>query len=310
VELVYLWVEDYKNIKNQGFNFSPRFRCDFRAEYEEYSVDNKIEKRLKDNCELIIKDRQKEYFHVFPENINVAAIVGKNGSGKSSVSKIIFFLIAHRYFNNPNYRDSSAPARLLKNTLLDSTELILILYDNGFKKITFRHYVLDYEEAGLRYLTGGPDSIININSCENILELQQNEISFFSIHINYQIDTWFDWVGDDWVRNLYHRVDGYLMPLLLEPYKGHRKQIIDIDNLEFLTTQKIFNFYSNITSNKTILSFFNPNAIKYKFGIVYSKDENGNHEALPKLVDKFTKLKEIYNSSFAPKPKQFLRRAP
>ena len=24
MELVYLWVEEYKNIKNQGFNFSPR----------------------------------------------------------------------------------------------------------------------------------------------------------------------------------------------------------------------------------------------------------------------------------------------
>ncbi len=25
MELVYLWVEDYKNIQKQGFNFSPRF---------------------------------------------------------------------------------------------------------------------------------------------------------------------------------------------------------------------------------------------------------------------------------------------
>jgi hypothetical protein len=29
MELVYLWVEEYKNIKNQGFNFSPRFECEF-----------------------------------------------------------------------------------------------------------------------------------------------------------------------------------------------------------------------------------------------------------------------------------------
>ena len=35
MELVYLWVEDYKNIKRQGFNFSPRFRCEFKAEYDE-----------------------------------------------------------------------------------------------------------------------------------------------------------------------------------------------------------------------------------------------------------------------------------
>lgn len=34
MELVYLWVEDYKNIKKQGFNFSPRFECKFYGEYE------------------------------------------------------------------------------------------------------------------------------------------------------------------------------------------------------------------------------------------------------------------------------------
>lgn len=47
MELVYLWVEDYKNIKRQGFNFSPKFRCEFKSEYNE-------NEKLKDNCELII----------------------------------------------------------------------------------------------------------------------------------------------------------------------------------------------------------------------------------------------------------------
>lgn len=34
VELVYLWVEDYKNIHQQEFNFSPRFNCTFE-DYED-----------------------------------------------------------------------------------------------------------------------------------------------------------------------------------------------------------------------------------------------------------------------------------
>ncbi len=32
MELVYLWVEDYKNIKNQEFNFSPRLDCNYDGE--------------------------------------------------------------------------------------------------------------------------------------------------------------------------------------------------------------------------------------------------------------------------------------
>lgn len=81
MELVYLWVENYKNIEKQGFNFSPRFKCEFKPEYDENN-------NLKDNCELIIKEN-KDYINIFPENINITAIVGENGSGKSSLFEIL-----------------------------------------------------------------------------------------------------------------------------------------------------------------------------------------------------------------------------
>lgn len=84
MELVYLWVEEYKNIKNQGFNFSPRFKCEFKPEYDENN-------NLKDNCELIINEN-KDYVSIFPENINITAIVGENGSGKSSIVELIMLL--------------------------------------------------------------------------------------------------------------------------------------------------------------------------------------------------------------------------
>jgi predicted ATPase len=73
MELVYLWVEDYKNIHKQGFNFSPRFECGY----------NDITK------ELTIKENKDYIENFFGDNINVTAIVGKNGSGKSSVLNAI-----------------------------------------------------------------------------------------------------------------------------------------------------------------------------------------------------------------------------
>ncbi|WP_152632554.1 AAA family ATPase [Aliarcobacter butzleri] len=79
MELVYLWVEKYKNISDKGFNFSPRFKCKFFPEYEDG--------KLKDDCELEITP--KNCINIFPENINVSAIIGENGSGKSRILNIL-----------------------------------------------------------------------------------------------------------------------------------------------------------------------------------------------------------------------------
>ena len=68
MELVYLWVEKYKNIVGQEFNFSPRFKCEYNEEKNELTI-----------------NENKNYVSIFPDNINITAIVGENGSGKSSI---------------------------------------------------------------------------------------------------------------------------------------------------------------------------------------------------------------------------------
>lgn len=134
MELVYLWVEEYKNIIGQGFNFSPRFECSYDEEKEELTI-----------------NENKDYVSIFPENINVTAIVGENGSGKSSIIEVILDFTIRK--------DSLINGLVIRLYQIDK-ELILIKDDgsriyqfkksiNQEKEISFLLSEEDLEKKGL-----------------------------------------------------------------------------------------------------------------------------------------------------------------
>lgn len=85
MELVYLWVEDYKNIQKQGFNFSPNFECEFIPVYEN--------DKLSEKSELKITPKENPLKDFFCKDINVTAIVGENGSGKSRILEVLLSIL-------------------------------------------------------------------------------------------------------------------------------------------------------------------------------------------------------------------------
>jgi hypothetical protein len=241
MELVYLWVEEYKNIRNQGFNFSPRF---------EFHYDKDSKKLTK------IRDESTTYKSIFPDNINVTAIVGENGSGKSSIVKLIFMLIFFKKFESTNDKTIFIQLKNLIEHYGNKELFLIVRHNEEFKKISFLEMVPKNE-----YI-----NISNYDHCkiEKYDSLDSKEIDFYNIHFNYMLDTLSDnEINDGWIKKIYHKADDYTMPLLLEPFKNNfDKQIIDLDTIQYLTNQKVLRFYSDFEEIK-ILSFFNPNKIKY-----------------------------------------------
>lgn len=120
MELLYVWIEDYKNIHHQGFNFSPEYRFEFEPEFRK-EADGKFPKDKDGNDiieiiggalknEISDKDRENgfsekffepsdEVINAWKENqqklgkiINTAAIIGENGAGKSNLLTYIYDL--------------------------------------------------------------------------------------------------------------------------------------------------------------------------------------------------------------------------
>lgn len=76
MELLYLWVREYKNIRHKGFNLSSKISFESTIEKEESNGSIYVSLKFTENDEII---------NFFPSNIvDVKAVIGENGVGKTN----------------------------------------------------------------------------------------------------------------------------------------------------------------------------------------------------------------------------------
>ena len=186
MELVYLWVEGYKNIEKQGFNFSPNFECEFIPVYEN--------DKLSEKSELKITPKENPLKDFFGKDINITAIVGENGSGKSSIIHELAKLREDEKCKKLNsiiysYDDKSGK---LKRVINKENVFNIILYDDNLKNtsIRFSHATFDknFDEA-LGLSTDKEQRDISFAHLVNSNNIDFKDIfSFFPTHLQLIIN--------------------------------------------------------------------------------------------------------------------------
>jgi len=280
LELVYLWIDKYKNIEKQGFCFSPKYKCSYDPDKKELNIEEK-----------------ENYIPLFSEedDIKVTAIVGKNGSGKSSIQEYIYKLL----YNNSNKSDD-------KNN--KNSGCLILKIDNEYC-----------------YLSNGKVKIKcnkKIQPCKEKNNIKEN---IYSIFIDFTILK----------NEILNDIDNYKKNYALEPTRlfktGTQTTKIESVSMESYLKVKTLLFYYYLQTNnyKKIIEelnfpkieniIFKYNSIKRTleglknifFGLNYSDESQKNEknsggennqnsfiEQFPEEVKKFiNEIYEIYNNT-------------
>jgi predicted ATPase len=176
MELLYVWIKKYKNIEEQGFNFSPKWRFHYDPKTGNLDVEDR---------------RDKVIDNFFGENIsNVTAIVGENGSGKSqALHELGYSAILERLQN-------ITVVKIDKKLKIYTKEKISVFgLDSSFFDLVDENYNSLHEIFGLYYsanvdfnmggqFRGNSQHFINF-STNNLLSSFQDSIESYYPHQSF-----------------------------------------------------------------------------------------------------------------------------
>lgn len=302
----------------------------FYNDYEFYIGEEKLIDSLPGEISEIIFDSTvpEDLYFLGDENykskINVSAIVGKNGSGKSALIELLVAAIVKMsieidksFINENNLYNHTNPDRLkelisfyldsLKNDLNGINVEFFYYYNqfNDYNKRKIRKITIFNNEITVidfRGKTGESSSFLPSNEIKimprkksgNNFYLSQKEINFFkdffyTMIINYSHYGFNTQESGEWLKGVFHKNDGYQLPIVINPFR--EKGNIDINNEKDLAASR---FLVNILQEKKLRNISDHKTVTHlSVAIDFEKFRWDYEKKRDKRIFKSEKNKEI-----------------
>lgn len=325
MELLYIWIGEYKNLKNIGFNFTNEYKIEVKQDES-----NGEAKEIK-----IEKNQEKSSYNIFGDGSlkSINAIIGENGTGKTTILDFIKeFINGNFETEKMNYPERNSKYIIVYNDEKESkiycrakeidvikNGSFVIQYENYYENSSRIQYRLDLNakkeiESKIPEFWKSTDVIYHSNIFDYKTEkYSDDKKNIYNISTNYYLDNYkknYDYIKRTREEPV-NKIEGILKKLKIKSEKT-KEEINEIENefislknrlLEGDTEARVVSYYK-IEEMRRQINFFNDVKDGSKFNFNIKEEINIPQNIIFTIQNPFMDAKKL--SSEMPKTRNVL----